>query len=119
MYVCIIILYVLCTYVVEQHPLNTTVCQHDNAVFTCVVFVPSGIPSAPLWARNGVTVDRMRHTITSNLTGGATAPAYISGTVTVSNVTILDDGALYQCGIGFSTSYSATLNVVGKGICSS
>ena len=77
--------------------MNTTVCQDDNAAFTCVVFIPSGFLSIPQCARNVVTVDRMRQTVTNNLTGGATAPAYISGTVTVNNVTVLDDeGALYQ-----------------------
>ena len=68
----------------------------------------------PGWLRNGTTVDMMRHNVTSNLTGGASAPVYISGTVTVSNVTVLDDGALYKCGLGSIISNSATLNVVGK-----
>ena len=92
--------------------MNTTACQHDNAVFTCVIFTPSGIPLSPQWARNGAAIDMIRHTITGNLTGGTTAPAYISGTATVSNVTVLDDGALYQCGIGSIISNSATLSVV-------
>ena len=95
--------------------MNTTVCQDDNAAFTCVIFIPSGFLSAPAWGRNGFIVDAMRHTITNNLTGGATAPVYISSTVTVSNVTVLDDdGALYQCGILSAISNNATLNVVGK-----
>ena len=105
----------VCTYyVVVQHPENTTVCQDDNAVFTCVMSIPSGTPLAPGWLRNGAAVDMICHTITSNLTGGTTAPVNISGTVTVSNVTVLDDnGILYQCGISLITSNSATLNVVG------
>ena len=117
----VIILYILCSYVVVvQHPINTTVCQDDDATFTCVVFLSSGFPSTPQWARNSVTVDMIRHAITSNLSGGASAPAYISGTVTVSNVTVLDDDeALYQCGSGSITSNSGTLNVVGKGMCMS
>ena len=101
--------------VVQQHPINTTVCQDDNATFTCVVIIPSGAPLSPAWLRNGATVNRMRHTITSNLIDGAVAPVNISSTVTVSNVTVsYDEGALYQCGIVFSLSNSATLNVVGK-----
>ena len=101
--------------VVVQHPKNTTICQGDSATFTCVVFIPSGFPSAPTWARNGTVVDMMRHTVTGNLTGGANAPVYISSTVTVSNVTVSDDeGALYQCGVLLIISNSATLNVVGK-----
>ena len=68
----------------------------------------------PGWLRDGDSIDVMRHTITSNLTGDSAAPAYINGTITVSNVTELDDGAMYQCGIGSLLSNSATLNVVGK-----
>ena len=96
--------------------MNTNVCQHDNATFTCVIFLLSGFPSTPQWARNSVTVDMMRHNVDSNVSDGASAPAYISGTVTVSNVTVLDDGALYQCGLGSEVSSSAILNVVGKNI---
>ena len=114
-YVRIIILYVLCTYVVVQQPVNATVCQDDNATFTCVIFIQSGILTTPGWIRNGSVVVSMRHTVTNNLTDGVTAPIYISSTVTVSNVTVLDDEILYQCGIlSFISSNSATLNVVGK-----
>ena len=94
--------------------MDTTVCEGDSATFTCVVFISSGIPTNPVWGRNGVAVDIIRHTVTGNLTGGTTAPIFISGTLTVSNVTILDDGVFYQCGIGSSVSNAATLNVVGK-----
>ena len=95
--------------------MDTTVCEGDSATFTCVVFIPSGVPSNPLWGRNDVAVDMMHHTVTSNLTGGTVTPVSISSTLTVSNVTILDgDGVLYQCGIGSSISTSAMLNVVGK-----
>ena len=104
-------------YVVQQHPENTTVCQDDDATFTCVVFLLSGIPSNPQWLRNDVTLDMMRHNVTGNLTGGIATPAYISGTITVSNVTVLDDGALYKCGIGSTISNNAALNVVGKCAC--
>ena len=98
-----------------QHPVNTTVCQGDSATFTCVVFISSGVPSPPQWVRNGAVVDMVHHTITSNLTAGATIPVNISSKVTVSNVTVSDDdGALYQCGVGSTISDSATLNVVGK-----
>ena len=104
--------------VVLQHPVNATVCQGDNATFACVVFIPSGIPSIPQWARNGSVVDVMRHIITGNITTGATAPTDASSTVTVNNVKVSnDDGALYQCGIGSGISNNATLNVLGKCAC--
>ena len=93
--------------------MNSIVCEGDNATFTCVVFIPSGTPVAPGWTRNGEPIDMMRHTLANNLTG--VAPVYVSNTVTISNVTVLDDdGALYQCGIISIMSSSATLNVVGK-----
>ena len=81
-----------------------------------MIFFPSGtIISAPAWIRNGTTVDMMSHTVTSNLTGGAATPVYISSTLTVSNVTVLDDNEVsYMCGSGSGLSTAATLNVVGK-----
>ena len=105
----------VCIYVVVQHPTDTTVCQDDNAAFTCVVFIQSGGLVIPGWLRNHTNVDIMRHTIVSNLTGGTTTPAYISTTVTVSNVTVFDDGVQYQCDIlSLVTSNHATLKVLGE-----
>ena len=96
--------------------MDTTVCEGDSATFSCMVFLPSGtFPSNPGWLRNGAATDMMRHTVTSNLTGGVSAPISISSTLTVSNVTVVDDnGVSYVCGSGSSISTSATLNVVGK-----
>ena len=68
----------------------------------------------PAWLRDGSSAGMMRYIVTSNLTGDNAAPAYINGSITVSNVTELDDGAMYQCGVGSLLSNSATLNVVGK-----
>ena len=100
-------------YVVVEDPVDTTVCEGDNATFSCVVFIPSSIfPTKPGWRRNGTIVDMMRHTVTSNLTGDA--PVYVNGTVTVSNITVLDDKTSYQCASGSATSTGATLNVVGE-----
>ena len=102
------------TFVVEVQPMNTTVCEGDSATFTCMIYFESGIASDPAWLRNDVAVDVMRHTITSNLTGGTTAPTSISSTITVSNVIVLDDdGMSYRCGTGSTVSIRATLNVVG------
>ena len=98
--------------------MDTNVCEGDSATFTCVVSIPSGaFLSEPGWNRNNAAVDMMRHTITSNLTSGTTAPVSISSTLTVSNVTEAgDDGVSYQCGIGSDIS-NAILNVVGKYSC--
>ena len=81
----------------------------------CDLFPSETIISNPGWFRDGTIVDMMRHTVTSNLTGGATAPVSISSTITVSNVTVVDDdGASYVCCSGSESSSAATLNVLGK-----
>ena len=102
-------------YVVVQHPVDTTVCQGDNAGFTCVIFIQSRGLVIPAWLRNGINVDRIRHTISDNLTNVSIAPAYISSRVAISSVTVSDDGVQYQCDIlSVFTSDSATLKVVGE-----
>ena len=89
-------------------------CQDDDATFTCVIFMPSGIPVAPGWQKNGGSVNTMRHAIVNNLTGNAAPPVYVSSTITVNSVTAIDDGgALYQCGIFSLFTNNATLTVVG------
>ena len=92
--------------------MDTTVCEGDSATFTCVVFIQSDeISISPGWLRNGSNVDMIRHIVMDNRTNAV--PEYIGSTITVSNVTLFDDGVLYQCGI-LVRSNSATLNVVGK-----
>ena len=90
-------------------------CQDDDATFTCVLFVPTGSAAALGWQRNGAAIDTMRHTIVNNLTDSAMGPVYISSTITVNSVTVLDDdGALYRCDLGsIFISNNATLSVVG------
>ena len=102
-------------YVAADDPMDTTVCEGGSATFTCVILISSGFPSNPGWQRNNTSVDMTRHTVTSNLTDGATVPVYVSSAITVSNVTVLDDdGAQYQCGLGTAVTNRATLNIVGK-----
>ena len=97
-----------------QHPVDTTVCQGDNAEFTCVIYVPSGGLVIPAWLRNGTNVNKTRHTVVGNMTNNI-APAYVSSTVIVSNVTVLDDGTQYRCDIlSLITSRNALLKVVGE-----
>ena len=100
---------------VKEHPNDTTTCQNDNANFTCVVFQPIGSATPPGWLRDGVGLDIMRHSISSNVTRGSATPVYISSTVIVYNVTVFDNGTLYQCDVaGLLTSDGGTLYVVGK-----
>ena len=108
---------ILITYafIVVQDPVDTTVCQGDNAAFTCVVFIQSGGVVVPSWFRDGVMVNPTSHTITTNRTDNTIAPAYISSTVTVSSVTTLDDGAMFNCDIlSLVVSNTSALRVVGK-----
>ena len=110
-YICIIYVHTA----VEQHPQDTTTCQGDNATFTCVVFQRTGGAISPSWSRNGEPVNMSRHTVDSNATFGAITPLYIGSTVTVYDVTVFDNAALYRCDLaGFLSSNNATLNVVGK-----
>ena len=96
-----------------QDPNDTTVCEGDNASFTCVVFIPANSAIiSPGWLRNGMNINMTLHDLMDNQTGGD-PPIYIGFTVTVSNVRQFDDGARYQCGL-FQLSNNATLNVVGK-----
>ena len=90
-------------------------CQDDDATFTCVLFVMSGSITPPGWVRNGVNADLIRHTVVNNLTDNPMAPVYISSTITVNSVTVLDDdGVLYQCDVlSLVTTDNATLTVVG------
>ena len=99
------------TAVIVQGPVNTTVCQGDNATFTCVVFTPSNRAIiAPGWLRNSTNFDV--RDVENNRTGDDT-PVYISYTITVVDVTLSDDGLLYQCDL-LEPSENAKLNVVGK-----
>ena len=104
----------VCT-VVVQDPVDATVCKGQNAVFTCVIHFSSGVPAAPTWFRNAEVVvsDMVHHNIINNVTTPQ-SPANIGSTITVINVSMFDDGALYNCGILSAVTSNATLNVVGK-----
>ena len=102
----------LYNYVVVD-PVDTTVCEGDTATFSCVYFISVGVVTTPAWVRDdGITFNPIH--VTSNLTSDTTTPAYVRSTVTLRNVTLLDNGTMYQCGVGTSLSNSSTLTVVGK-----
>ena len=109
----------ICHCIVVQDPVNTTVCEDNNATFTCVLFIPSGGVSAPSWLRNGVNVNSntMHHITSHNRTQSTTAPAYIYSVLTVTSVTTSDNGVLYRCGIVLLSSSGATLKVSSAGEC--
>ena len=105
-------IYLLYTYVVVD-PVDTTVCEGDNSTFTCVYFISGGAVTAPGWIRDDAFNVNMIY-VTNNITSDTTTPAYIRSTVTLRNVVVLNNGTMYQCGIGTSLSNSSTLIVVGK-----
>ena len=101
-------------YIVEQDPVDTTVCEGQDASFICVVYWQTGTPAETRWFRNNVAVNMTRHNIESNLRDNPTSPANISSIITVIDVVNADDGALYHCAIAAVTTNNATLNVVDK-----
>ena len=106
----------LYTGVIVQDPEDTTVCEGDNATFTCGLFTPlNAAITEPGWLRNGTNLNIPVENREDNLTNGNTPPVYISYTITVVGVTLSDDGAIamYQC-VARNFSEKATLSVVGK-----
>ena len=100
----------------HQHPVDTTVCQGDDAMFTCVVFIPSGaIISKATWVRDMQDVNNtMRYIITDNQTD-ETTPVYIENTLTVTNVMArADNGSIYKCCAFLECSNNSTLRVESK-----
>ena len=97
--------------------MDTTVCQGDDATFSCVVFIPSGAPGEPGWLRNSIAIfnSDMRHVTNSNYSDTIDPPVYFNSVITVPNVTPAnDDGVRYQCGVRGVPSNNATLHVIGE-----
>ena len=105
----------LYTGAIVQGPVDTTVCEGDNATFSCVSFTPlNGSITPVLWIRNDEHANtRIPIADTENNRTGNDTPVYIGYTITVIAVTLSDDGAIYQCEI-LTRSEEAKLNVVGK-----
>ena len=100
----------------HQHPVDTTVCQGDDATFTCVVFIPSGATLIlPTWVRDMQDVNNtMHHIMTDNQTD-ETTPVYIENTLTVINVMArTDNGKIYKCCVFSECSNNLTLRVESK-----
>lgn len=100
----------------HQHPVDTTVCQGDDATFTCVVFIPSGATiSLPKWESDMQDINNtMHHSMTDNQTD-ETTPVYIENTLTVINVMAsTDNGRIYKCCVSSECSNSSTLRVESK-----
>ena len=98
------------------------VCEGGTATFTCRVMFPNGtIPIGANWGtNNGLITIRANdvYDITDD-SNGRSAPADVTTVLTVTNVTISDNGTDYVCTQGLITpavSSVAFLTVVGKQI---
>ena len=97
--------------------MNQSACAGETVHFTCVVMFTSGSPGAAAWFTNNGNNDASRetgHTLTDD-SNGRSAPANVTTVLTVTNVSISDNGADYICGQGFNAiSDTAFLTVFGK-----
>ena len=102
---------------ITTHPTNVTVCltESTTATFTCVVDRGGiGITNAGWHILDGgafiSTLGRDRHMNNPSVAGDT-----VTDTLIVTNVSVNDNGALYQCEpLGNVFSNNATLTVLGK-----
>ena len=97
--------------------MNQSVCAGETVHFTCVVMFTSGSPGSANWFTNNGNNDATTqpgHT-RSDDSNGRSAPANITTVLTVTNVSISDNGANYFCAQGFNVrSDTVFLTVFGK-----
>ena len=102
----------------QLHPNNTSVCEGQDASFTCMISLKLGVPRHPSWVTNMTTIynNSTHHDISAsdNSSGSNPQPLWIDSTLTVINVTDADNGAKYLCSIFNHCSNPATLNVESK-----
>ena len=91
--------------------------QEKQVDFTCVVMFTSGPLGAASWVTNNGNIDALTqpgHTRTDD-SNGRSAPANVTTVLTVTNVSISDNGADYICAQGFNViSDTAFLTVFSK-----
>ena len=115
-----IITSVLSYLVILQSPQNQSVCEGGTATFTCTVMFPSGtIPSGALWGTNNGQVAIMANEVYSvnNDVNGRSAPANVTNMLTVTNVSISDNGADFVCAVGVVNPVASSavfLKLIGK-----
>ena len=104
--------------VIIQPPQNQSVCEQETVHFTCVVMFASGaaLGSASWFTDNGnVDALTLQGYIATNDVNERLAPANITNVLTVTNVSISDNGRDYICAQGFGISSDAVfLTVLGE-----
>ena len=111
-YICI-----SCIVILIRSPVNQLVCAGETVNFTCVVMFTSGPLGAASWFTNNANNDASRetsHTVTDD-SNERSAPANVTTVLTVTNVSISDNGADYTCGQGLNVISDTTfLTIFGK-----
>ena len=103
--------------VIIQSPQNQTGCEGGIVNFTCVVmFISDPLDPANWFTNNGIN-DASRepgHTRTDD-SNGRSAPANVTTVLTVTNVSISDNGSDYICAQGLNErSDTVFLTVLGE-----
>ena len=103
--------------VIIQPPQNQTGCEGGTVNFTCVVMFTSGSPGPASWFTNNGNIDGIAqpgHTRTDG-SNGRSAPANVKTVLTVTNISISDNGTDYICVQGRNEeSDTVFLTVLGE-----
>ena len=103
--------------VIIRPPVNQSVCAEGTVDFTCVVMFTSGPLGAATWFSNNGNIDAITqpgHTRTDD-SNGHSAPANVTTVLTVTNVSISDNGTDYICSQGLNErSDTVFLTVFGE-----
>ena len=103
--------------VIIQPPQNQSVCEGGTVNFTCIVMFTAGTPSAATWFIDDGNTDAITqpgHTRTDDSIGRS-APANVTTVLTVTNVSISDNGTDYICTQGINErSDTVFLTVLGE-----
>ena len=100
--------------VIIRSPVNQSACVGETVDFTCVVMFTSGSPGAAVWFTSNGNVDAITlpgHTRTDD-SNGRSAPANVTTVLTVTNVSISDNGTDYFCAQGFIVRRYSILDCV-------
>lgn len=82
-----------------QPPQDQLVCEEGTVNFTCVVMFTGVMPGPATWLTDGGYVDAgslLDHSLTDD-TNGRSAPANVTNVLTITDVSIDDNGTDYLC----------------------
>ena len=95
-----------------QSPQNQSACEGETVNFVCVIMFPDGsTPVRPLWFdTNGNNAIQPPDVTATDDSNGLTAPANVTSVLTVTNVSISDNGDSYICGLGGLNAISSNIS---------